>query len=73
MHINEGYIAGIVPVQPQGTNSTMFTECCEVAIVSTEALCPRCRRKVIGYDEPSPHRRDMIRWKATTRHWKRGH
>ena len=27
MDINSGYVAGLVPLYPQGTNSTMFTEC----------------------------------------------
>ncbi|KKK98987.1 hypothetical protein LCGC14_2637300, partial [marine sediment metagenome] len=25
--------------------------------------CPRCRRKVIGYDAKTNHERGLIRWK----------
>lgn len=71
MHINEGYPAEIIPLQPSGTNSTMFTECCEVAICDDQRQCPACKRNVIGYDAETNHERGMIRWRAATAHWKR--
>jgi hypothetical protein len=71
MYINEEYTAGIIPLRPSGTNSTMFTECCEVAICDNEQLCPRCKRKVIGWDANSSHERGQIRWGNATRNWKR--
>ena len=33
MYINPNIEAGIMPLYPSGTNSTMFTECCGVAIL----------------------------------------
>lgn len=64
MYINDGIIVGIVPIYPNGTNSTMFTQCCEVAICSDEKNCPRCGRLVIGYDAESDHERAKIRWQS---------
>ena len=62
-HINEGYTAGLQPLYPNGTNSTFFTECCGVAICDDEANCPRCKRKVIGWDETTRHARHKTRWR----------
>ena len=62
---------GVIPLQPQGTNSTMFTECCRCAILDDETKCPRCGRLVIGHDAATKHERGRIRWKAATGHWKR--
>ena len=70
MYLNKGVIAGIVPIYPQGTNSTMFTECCEVAICSDEPYCPSCGREVIGYDFPAGERA-KARWRNATAHWRR--
>jgi len=70
MYINPGVIVGIVPLMPQGTNSTMFTQCCQVAICDDEGCCPRCGREVIGFDK-SPDERRRIRWDNATAHWKR--
>jgi hypothetical protein len=70
MYINEGYAANIIPLTPRGTNSTMFTECCDTAITDSEPNCPKCGRKVIGYDASSDERR-RIRWANATRYWKR--
>ena len=39
------------------TNSTLFTTCCNVAILGTEPNCPRCRQEV----QPSGSR---SRWSA---------
>ena len=60
MHINEGYLIGILPVFPSGTNSTMFTECCSVAICNHQSCCPQCGRKVIGCDTESNYDVDHI-------------
>jgi len=62
--------AGIKPLYPQGTNSTMFTECCSVAICDDEANCPKCGERVIGWDAKTRHDRAMIRWRDATRRWK---
>ena len=67
MYINEGYKAGIIPLAPQGTNSTLFTECCRVAIYD-ESCCPLCQREVIGSDAPL-NERHKVRWRNATRHW----
>ena len=70
MKINTGYIARVNPIYPQGTNSTMFTECCDTAICEDDACCPSCGRKVIGYD-CVPAERRRIRWADATSGWKR--
>jgi len=62
MYINPGFVAEIMPIYPSGTNSTMFTECCECAICADEPYCPSCKRKVIGWDAESDHERRKIRW-----------
>lgn len=63
MNINEGYKIGILPLYPRGTNSTMFTECCSVAICNDQRCCPSCNREVIGCDAETAHERGEIRWK----------
>ena len=70
-HINEGCLAGIIKLTPQGTNSTMSTECCLVAICDDEKRCPSCGKDIIGHDAGSSHSRGRIRWRAATSHWKR--
>jgi hypothetical protein len=70
MYVNEDYIINIIPLYPSGTNSTMFTECCETAITDSESNCPRCGRKVIGWDA-SRSERHRIRWQNATRNWRR--
>ncbi len=69
MYINSGFTVGIVPLRPQGTNSTMFTQCCETAITASELYCPSCKREVIGYDATNDSERSRIRWKDATSHW----
>ena len=69
MYINEEFIPEILPIYPNGTNSTMFTECCDTAICDDERCCPKCRRKIIGFDAKSNHEREMIRWSSATRFW----
>lgn len=71
MYLNPGVIVDIVGLTPLGTNSTMFTRCCEVAICDDQPCCPKCKRKVVGYDAESKHERSKIRWRNATRHWKR--
>ena len=72
MHVNEGYAAGIIPLTPQGTNSTMFTECCGCAICDDEPCCPCCGRKVIGWDAENKNERHRIRWEDATKRWRKG-
>ena len=64
-------IAEIVPLTPQGTNSTMFTACCEVAICGDQAKCPHCGGLVVGHDAADAYERSRIRWKNATRYWNR--
>lgn len=71
MNINEGWDVGIMEVYPQGTNSTMFTECCQTAICDDETKCPKCGRRVVGADAETPHKRGRIRWDYATSHWNR--
>ena len=71
MHYNEGYPSDILQLRPSGTNSTMFTACCETAICDDEKLCPKCKREVIGANASSPHKRGKIRWANATSSWKR--
>ncbi len=71
MHVNEGYDVGIIPLTPQGTNSTLFTECCDTAICDDQRKCPICGRLVIGHDAETDHERGKIRWRNATRHWNR--
>ena len=71
MHYNEGYLVDIIPLMPQGTNSTMFTACCCVAICDDQAKCPKCKRMVVGGNEKSAGVTNRVRWKNATRHWKR--
>ena len=54
-----------------GTNSTLFTLCCKVAICSDQKDCPVCGEEVDGYDPESRHKTEMYRWQDATRHWNR--
>uniref|UniRef100_A0A6M3LGK6 Uncharacterized protein n=1 Tax=viral metagenome TaxID=1070528 RepID=A0A6M3LGK6_9ZZZZ len=65
MHINPK--AGILPLYPNGTNSTFFTECCEVAICDDQPCCPLCGREVIGSDIENQHERHLFRWRLAYR------
>ncbi|MFA5617306.1 MAG: hypothetical protein WDK95_10655, partial [Syntrophorhabdaceae bacterium] len=49
-YVSTAYPVDIVPLYPNGTNSTMFTQCCEVAICDCEPNCPCCGMSVIGHD-----------------------
>ena len=71
MYINPEYRAGIIPLMPYGTNSTMFTECCGTAICSSQLCCPSCGREVVGYDAENDAERGNVRWQYATRNWKR--
>lgn len=66
MYYNEEYPSDIIPIMPQGTNSTMFTQCCGVAICDDQRHCPRCGREVVGCNAESEHARGVIRWKNAT-------
>jgi len=68
MYINKDVTAGVHKLSPNGTNSTHFTECCDVAICSDESKCPKCKRNIIGYDM-NENERAKIRWKSATSHW----
>jgi hypothetical protein len=70
-YYNEGYPSDITPITPQGTNSTMFTECCGVAICNNQTTCPGCNRIVVGYSAENSAERGKIRWKNATRNWDR--
>lgn len=56
---------------PQGTNSTMFTDCCDTAIRDVERACPRCGNEVIGADAKTAHERAQVRWRYATALWGR--
>jgi len=71
MHYNEGVYPDMVPLMPHGTNSTMFTGCCEVAICDDQANCPSCKRPVVGANAETAGERRKIRWQNATRYWKR--
>jgi hypothetical protein len=65
-----GKVMKVLPIYPSEANSTMFTECCQVAICSYQANCPHCGRPVIGHDLSEPARR-RLRWWSATAHWRR--
>lgn len=44
------------------TNSTMFTECCRVAINDDQSLCPRCKEEVYPGKDTTDHQRGAARW-----------
>jgi len=71
MYTNPEYPASVNRLMPSGTNSTMFTDCCDVAICDDEPNCPVCKRKVVGWDAESKHERAQIRWRFATAHWNR--
>jgi len=71
MHYNPGYPSDIIPLTPLGTNSTMFTMCCSVAICSDEKTCPNCHREVVGSNCSTDHEREIVRWRNATRYWKK--
>ena len=64
-------MTGVNQLYPTGTNSTMFTECCDVAICNDERCCPLCNKIVIGADAESDYKRWRVRWKYATSNWKR--
>lgn len=71
MHINSQYTAGVIRLNPNGTNSTMFTECCETAICDDQSKCPSCKRDIVGHDAESAYERSRIRWRYATSHWRK--
>ena len=72
MYFNEEYPSDILPLMAHGTNSTMFTACCSVALCDDEKNCPKCKRPVIGAKAETSHERHKIRWQNATRFWKKG-
>lgn len=44
------------------TNSTMFTNCCRVAINDNQARCPACKEEVYPGKDYGDHQRHMARW-----------
>ena len=69
--MNDEPVEDVHRLEPQGTNSTMFTVCCDTAICEDQPRCPRCNALVIGYDAASSYKRGMIRWRSATQHWNR--
>ena len=63
--------AYVMPLQPYGTNSTMFTSCCGTAICEDQCNCPGCGRPVVGSEAESNYERGRIRWRDATSHWDR--
>ncbi len=72
MDLAEKYPSNIYPLNPSGTNSTMFTACCGFAICDNETGCPKCKGPVVGDGAGSAHKVRLIRWANATSHWKRG-
>jgi len=71
MYYNPEHLVGVLPLTPLGTNSTMFTQCCYVAICDDEPNCLGCGRKIRGWDAETRYERGRIRWRYATAHWKR--
>lgn len=44
------------------TNSTLFTNCCNVAILDDQAACPQCRQEVYPGHDSTQRDRAMYRW-----------
>lgn len=44
------------------TNSTMFTNCCEAAILDREWKCPGCGKEVYPGKNCNEHERGRLRW-----------
>ena len=43
-------------------NSTMFTDCCGVAVLNSETKCPLCGATVYGSEAKTDHERWIMRW-----------
>jgi hypothetical protein len=56
---SQSYPIGVSHSSPY--NSTAFTNCCGVAITSSEQCCPKCQLYIIGWDS-RPYDRDNIRF-----------
>lgn len=68
MYINPECTAGVYLCSP--TNSTMFTECCDVAICDSEGSCPKCGREIIGHAEEADHKTHKTRWNYAYKRFK---
>ena len=64
-------VSGIKELLPSGDNSTMFTECCNTAILDGQGHCPNCGNAVIGHDADTPEQCGRMRWAYATRNWNR--
>lgn len=53
-------------------NSTIFTNCCEAAILPNEAHCPRCEKEVFPGVDATERQRDLARWSWAYGRQKRG-
>lgn len=71
MNITEDAEGVVNRLEPHGTNSTMFTYCCDTAICDDQSRCPSCGKKIIGADAETEHERRSIRWAFATAHWKK--
>lgn len=43
-------------------NSTIFTNCCDTAILGHQACCPACGEEVTPGHEATQQQRDSMRW-----------
>ena len=59
-HQGEQFMNGVHLSGP--TNSTMFTDCCGVAITDNEGRCPLCGEEVFPGDEATHFERRTDRW-----------
>jgi hypothetical protein len=60
VYFNEGVL---IPVRLSGPyNSTMFTACCDTAILEDEANCQKCKREVYPGKDKTPYWRGRMRW-----------
>ena len=53
------------------TNSTIFTNCCGVAICDYEPDCPKCKQEVAGGRGQTEQERRRLRWEVAHGRWKR--
>lgn len=43
-------------------NSTIFTNCCEAAILPQQTHCPVCKQEIYPGVNQTDHQRDTARW-----------
>lgn len=49
-------------------NSTMFTECCDVAILPHQTKCPSCGTLIVGHDCKDDNETRVKRWNYAKSH-----